>query len=138
MCLLYDSLRTHCLFGISELTTLTPLLLKNVQVKRNNGETVENQNWRKFYKITEMTALYFSKMPTLKKRKAEGLLQIRGGKKRHYMKAMSYSQLDAELVNIYSKIHYWTNGWNLNVEWRRFRKAIWERKRTRIMQTVKY
>lgn len=57
-----------------------------------------------------MTALYFSKMPTLKKRKAEGLLQIRGGKKRHYMKAMSYSQLDAELVNIYSKIHYWTNG----------------------------
>lgn len=49
-----------------------------------------------------MTASLFFKMPTLKKRKAEGLLQIRGGS-RHYMKAMSYSQLDAELVNIYSK-----------------------------------
>ena len=70
------------LFGISELTTLTPLLLKNVQAKTNNGETVENQNWRKFYNITEITALYFSKMPRLQKRKAEGLLQIRGGKKK--------------------------------------------------------
>ena len=88
------------LFGISELTTLTPLLLKNVQAKTNNGETVENQNWRKFYKITEITALYFSKMPRLQKRKAEGLLQIRGGKKKgHYMNAMHYSQLDVELVN---------------------------------------
>ena len=71
-----------------------------MQAKTNNGETVENQNWRKFYKITEITALYFSKMPRLPKRKAEGLLQIRGGKKkRHYMNAMHYSQLDVELVN---------------------------------------
>ena len=48
-------------------------------------------------------------MPRLKKRKAEGLLQIRGGKKRHYMNAMHYSQVDVELVKIYCKIHYWTN-----------------------------
>lgn len=134
MCL-YDSLRTHCLFGISELTTLTRLLLKNMQAKTNNRGTVENQNWRKFYKITEITGLYFSKLPRLKKRKAEGLLQIRGGKKRHYMNAMHYSQLDVELVKIYCKIHYWTNWWNLNVEWRRFRKTIRERKRMIIMQT---
>lgn len=47
MCLLCDSLRTHCSFGFSELPTLTPLLLKNVQAKTNNGETIDKPKLKK-------------------------------------------------------------------------------------------